>query len=92
MQPRQRYSLHNDEVYERRRITSFLIGDCDDPEIYAAQPIMDWQKSEQGQWVMKHSLDPTFHIIADPVTYGYRVAITAHITPRRWTEFCLRFS
>lgn len=92
MQPRQKYSLHGDQVYERKRIHTFRIGDCDDPEIYAAQPILEWQATEMGLWVMEHTLDPTFHIVLDPMTYGYRVAITAHVTPKRWTEFCLRFS
>jgi hypothetical protein len=92
MEIKTKYYVHENEVYERRAIHSFLMSDVEDPELYAAQPIIEWQKTEMGEWVMKHSLDPTFHIIADPITYGYKVQITAHITPKRWTEFCLRFS
>ena len=66
------------------------MGDVEDPELYAASPIIEWQQTEQGKWVMEHSLDPTFHINMEPITYGYQVVITAHITPKRWTEYVLR--
>lgn len=92
MPAKQQCIVVNNEVYERKRVHQFRMGDVDDPEIYCAQPIYDWQQTEMGQWVMKHSIDPTFHIIQEPVTYGYLISITAHITPKRWTEFCLRFS
>lgn len=92
MQPNQQYILRNDEVYERHKVHTFRMGDVEDPEIYVAQPIYDWQQTEMGKWVMEHSIDPTFHIFADPLNYGYTISITAHITPKRWTEFCLRWS
>lgn len=85
------YQVHGDEVYERRLIYRFTMSDVDDVEVYIAQPLYEWQQSEHGQWVMKHGKDPQYHINADPVTYGYQVTITAHITPKRWTEYCLRF-
>lgn len=92
MENKQKFVVHNDEVYERRVVHNLLLGDVEDPEIYCAAPIYDWQQTDHGKWVMEHSLDPTYHIIADPMSYGYRITITAHITPKRWTEYCLRFS
>ena len=92
MPAKQQCIVVNDMVYERRPIEQLRMSDVDDPELYAAFPIAEWQKTEKGQWVMKHSIDPTFHINVDPVSYGYVISITAHITPVRWTEFCLRFS
>ena len=91
MPAKQKYLVVNDQVHERRTIHSFMMGDCDDPEIYCAQPIYEWQQTEKGKWVMEHTYEPTYHIMADPISYGFRVTITAHITPKRWTEFCLRF-
>jgi hypothetical protein len=87
----QKYQVYDNEVYERRVIHKFRLGDCEDPEIYVAQPIYEWQQTEHGKWVMKHGRDPTYHLHADPITYGYQVVITSHITPKRWTEYCLRF-
>jgi hypothetical protein len=87
----QKYQVYDNEVYERRTVHKFSMGDCEDPEIYVAQPIYEWQKTEHGKWVMEHSRDPTYHLMADQFNYGYAVLITAHITPKRWTEYCLRF-
>lgn len=91
MPANQKYIVVNDEVYERRRIHQFRMADVEDPELYAAQPIYEWQQTEKGKWVMEHSIDPTFHVNVEPISYGYVISITAHITPKRWTEYCLRF-
>ncbi len=92
MEPRQKYHVHQDQVHERRVVHTMHMGDVEDPDLYVAQPIFEWQQTEKGKWVMDHTLEPTYHIMADPLSYGYRISITAHITPKRWTEFCLRFS
>lgn len=87
----QKYQVYDNEVYERHVVHRFNMGDVEDPEIYVAQPILDWQQTEKGQWVMKHGKDPQYHMNLEPITYGYQVLITSHITPKRWTEYCLRF-
>lgn len=87
----QKYQVYDNEVYERRTIHKFRMGDCEDPELYVAQPIYEWQQTEHGKWVMKHGKDAQYHMHMDPMNYGYQVVITAHITPKRWTEYCLRF-
>ena len=85
------FHMHNGEVYARRHVYSFNIADVEDPYIHAAHPLLEWQNSEMGTWVMKNGLDPTFHTQVNYTTYGYTVNITAHITDRRWTEFLLRW-
>ena len=85
------FIVRNNKVYERKRIHQFRMGDVEDPEIYAAQPIYEWQQTEHGKWVMEHTIDPTFHIMQEPIHYGYLISITAHVEPKRWTEYCLRF-
>lgn len=86
----QKFQVYNDNVYERKIVHRFTMSDVEDPEIYIAQPIYEWQQTDQGKWVMEHGRDPTYHINADPITYGYQIVITAHITPKRWTEYVLR--
>lgn len=86
----QQYQVYDDNVYQRRVVHRFSMGDVDDVEIYIAGPIYDWQQTDHGKWVMTHGRDPQYHVNADPVTYGYQVMITAHITPKRWTEYVLR--
>ena len=32
----------------------FRMGDVDDPDLYAAVPLIEWEKSEPGQWLMEN--------------------------------------
>lgn len=86
-----RFRVWDDRVYERRLVHQFRMNDCEDPDLYMAQPLYEWQQGEQGQWVMTHGRDPFWTTQPDYATYGYRVAIWAWIEPRRWTEWCLRW-
>ena len=58
---------------------SFAMGDVDDVDIYVAEPIWQWQQSEQGQWVMAHAQDLKYYTSADVNTMGYRVSIRGKI-------------
>ena len=70
----------------------FNISDTDDPEIYAAEPIYRWEKSEAGQFVMKHAIDvPVFHKHLNSFSYGYEYAITAELEMKKLSEFFLKF-
>ena len=53
---------------------SFRMGDVEDPEIYAAQPIYEWQQTEHGQWVLAHCDDPVFHI--GPDYMGFKITLS----------------
>lgn len=71
---------------------SFTMGDVEDPYLYAAFPISDWQKTEMGKWVMENiEGEATFHVTADYNTYGYRVVITGNLNPKAETFFRLKF-
>jgi len=90
--PQHKFRQHNGLVYEKHHVESLRMEYVDDPQIMCAEPIYEWQtKNEKGQWVMKHGLDPTFHITEDVMSYQCVIHITAHIQPKRWTEFCLRW-
>jgi glycerate-2-kinase len=84
----------NHIVEEIHKVTvhSFTIGDVDDPEIYASQPIWEWQQSDAGKFVMEHAIDvPSYHRQMDQTIYGYRYAITAELEKKKLSEFYLRF-
>jgi len=55
------------------------MGDVDDVDIYVAEPIYQWQQTEQGRWVMEHVRDLTYHTSADPSTFRYRISIQGRI-------------
>jgi hypothetical protein len=69
----------------------FFMGDVEDPEIYAAQPIWEWQQTPKGAWLMKNGDDLTFHIHMNPATYGYDVHITCGLEGKKLTEYYLRW-
>jgi hypothetical protein len=70
---------------------SFSLGDVEDPELYAAVPILEWEKTDHGKWVMEHAHDPTFHIHADPAYLGFRVTITGALEERDEVYYRLKY-
>ena len=73
-------------------VHSFALGDVEDPEIYAAMPILKWEKSESGQWVMIHAVDkPTFYISMNYATYGYQCVIRAKLHEEDVTFYELKW-
>jgi hypothetical protein len=91
--PRNKYNIIGDRVEECKEIVvhSFSMGDVEDPDLYAAQPLYEWEKSEAGQWVMKNAADtPTWYRIADPMSYGYQYQIRAKLMGPALTEWLLR--
>jgi hypothetical protein len=87
------YMVVGDRVEEIKEITvhTFTMGDVEDPDLYAAQPLIEWQDSEDGKWVMEHSVEtPCWHRLADPISYGYKYSITAKLQGPRLTEWLLR--
>jgi hypothetical protein len=69
----------------------FNLGDVEDPEIYAATPLCDWQNSEQGRWIMQHCRDPKYKVSVDPYNYGYKVIVYGDLTPEAATYFTLKY-
>jgi len=88
-----RYTVVGDRVEETKEVTvhTFTMGDVEDPDLYAAQPLMDWQNSEQGQWIMENAVEtPMWHRHADPISFGYKFSITAKLQGAKLTEWLLR--
>ena len=70
----------------------FTMGDCEDPYLYAAQPIWEWQQTEHGKWIMANVTEPpVFHIQPDSRTFGQRVVITGKLNPEAETYFRLKY-
>jgi len=92
--PMNKYVLVGDRVEEVKDVIvhTFTMGDVEDPDLYAAEPLFKWQESEQGQWVMKNACDtPTWYRMADPLTFGYKYQIRAKLMGPSLTEWMLRY-
>ena len=74
-------------------VHKFKVGDVDDPDVYAAGPMLNWQNSEQGQFVMENSIDKPIwkrHIDYSSLSYDY--VIIAEIPSIKATEYFLKWS
>lgn len=73
-------------------VHEFAMGDVEDPDLYAAQPLWEFEKSEKGQWVMEHALEsPIWQRQIDHMTFGYRYRVAARLTEQDITYFLLRW-
>ena len=73
-------------------VHEFTMGDVEDPDLYAAQPIWEWQQSESGQFVMAHAVEPPYWIRqVDHSSYGTKYKIIARLSEPNQTFFRLKF-
>lgn len=83
---------HGDRISSGIIVYTFIIGDVEDPDIYAANPLWEWQESKMGKWVMQHALEtPEWHRMADQFGYGYRYNIIAKLTEQDQTFWTLKW-
>ena len=71
----------------------FSMGDVEDAQIYAAGPLMDWQRSESGRWVMEHAIrTPEWRTTYDTLyQWGTAVEVHADLEPEDQVYFLLRW-
>lgn len=92
--PKDKYIIVGDRVEEIKTVVvhEFSMGDVEDPDLYAAQPLYEWEHSEIGQWIMKNACDtPTWYRMADMASYGYRYQIRAKLMGPALTEWLLKY-
>lgn len=88
------YQVINDHVVCISNIVvhEFSMGDVEDPDLYAAQPISEWQDSEAGKFVMTHAVEkPYWTRRIDQFSYGYQYVIVARMREPDQTFFKLKF-
>lgn len=68
------------------------IADDVDVAVYAAEPILAWQATEHGAWVMAHAHNLTWYHKPDVQHWGTDVVIRGELRdPRLVTEYFLRW-
>ena len=71
----------------------FRMGDVEDPDLYAAQPLWEWQQSDMGKWVMSKAVDtPEWHRAPCGHTLTVDYAITAKLKDIDYTFWTLKWS
>lgn len=78
--------IHNAVVH------TFTMGDVEDPILYAAEPLINWQNSDSGKWVMEHAVEtPMWHRQQDIMQWGYKFAVTAKLKAKDYSFFLLKW-
>lgn len=88
------WRLESDQAVEISDLVvhSFSMGDVDDPDLYAAQPLYEWQQSEAGAWIMEHAVEtPFWHRVQEPTTYGFKYYVIARMRTKDQTFFQLKW-
>lgn len=66
--------IHKVSVFE------CVVSDAEEPDFAAAQKLIEWQDSEVGKWVIKHSVEPpAWHKYTDPEWFCYRYIVLAEM-------------
>lgn len=69
----------------------FNMGDVEDLEVYAAQPIHEWiTTTEKGKWVFERCKDLTWHSLTND-GYGWTILIRGSITDKEAIEYYLKW-
>ena len=64
----------------------------EDPIIAAADPLLAWQNSDQGAWVMSHAVEvPEWRRFTEPVTYTEQFVIVARLKAVDYTFWQLKW-
>lgn len=89
-----KYMVEEDRVHEIHNVLvhSFMLGDVDDPDLYAAAPLIEWQNSDPGKWVMERAMEtPMWHKQVDTLSWGHRIAVTAKLKAKDYSFFLLKW-
>jgi len=68
------------------------MGDVEDPDLFVAQPIWEWQQTEMGNWVMENAVQkPIWHRRVHPSYFGWTYSIEAELSPKHYTYWWIKW-
>jgi hypothetical protein len=80
-----------EEIY-KVVVHRFSVGDAEDPDLYAAEPMLEWERQPAGKFVMENAIKtPEWHRQLDHTTYGYQYIIVAELEKKKLSEYYLKF-
>lgn len=70
----------------------FKVSESEDPDLYASQPLWEWQNSDQGKFVMSNAVEtPIWQKQLDHASFCYNFAVIAELTKSKLSEYYLRW-
>lgn len=73
-------------------VHTITMGDVEDPDLFVASPIYDWQQTEAGKFIMQKSNPaPSWHRSLDMSSYGVKYTIVATLEDKDYTYWSLKY-
>ena len=73
-------------------VKEIRMGDVEDPYLYAAFPIAEWEKTEEAEYVKKHSNgELVFFCDNDVANWGFKIRIYAPLEGQALTYYNLKY-
>ena len=70
-------------------VKELRMGDCEDPYLYAAFPIHEWEQTEEAEWLKTQCDDLVF--FCDTHDYGFIIRIYAPLQGEALTYYNLKY-
>jgi hypothetical protein len=68
------------------------MGDVEDPDLWVASPIYEWQQTPAGKFIMENALEAPYWISQmDPGTYSHVYKIMARLSEQNETFWKIKF-
>ena len=73
-------------------VKEIRMGDVEDPYLYAAFPIAEWERTEEAEYVKKHSNgELVFFCDNDINSWGFKIRIYAPLEGQALTYYNLKY-
>jgi hypothetical protein len=70
-------------------VHKFNMGDVEDPDLWAAQHLVEFETTEKGKWVMNNTFEPTWN--RNVHQFGWQYTITTTMTEHQHTYYKLKY-
>lgn len=86
--------IRGDKLIKIRDVVvhEFNMGDVEDPDLYAAQPLLEFEKSDKGKWVMNSAVEtPWWRRKTNLYSMGWKYQVVARLSEADEVYFKLKF-
>ncbi len=73
------------------KVHEFFMSDCDDLDIYVAEPLNTWLESECGSWLQENSFSMRWHSLVDHERLGHRITVVATLSEQDAVYYQLKW-
>jgi hypothetical protein len=86
--------LDNGKIEEIHKVVvkKIYMSDVEDPDLYVADHIYQWQQTPRGKFIMDNAIEPPrWQRFPDHETFGFKYTIIAELEVKKLSEFYLRW-